>query len=359
MRNFKFKYIVKGFLFISIFCLITQGYLRINNKFYTETNYNVFLWEDIYKGESFDIVYVGDSQVFSGINPYIMDEVLNKNNFNLCAPAQRIMDSYYSLKEFYKYNTPEVVFLDIKNSRLYKSNNTSYSYNVFNQMKPSQDKYEYFFAIDGADYKLKLLFPFIGRGNIETIKNTAKYIYNKLFNNTEEASEIAAAELLPIRNHNYLGKGFLPYREGSRNVPPFMYSQIWHSGAVDSKTLNLYKKTIDLCKSNGSKVVLISMPYSDYFFRAMKNYDEYYSYVSELASTYDVDIIDFNFIRPDIYTPDKKYFYEGFHFTKEGADVFTTAVSGIILEYINNTFELDKYFLGSYEEVIKEREALK
>ena len=57
------------------------------------------LWSDFYSDDNIDYLYLGSSHVYCGIDPYILNDVNGKNNFNLSSHSQLLNGSYYLLKE--------------------------------------------------------------------------------------------------------------------------------------------------------------------------------------------------------------------------------------------------------------------
>ena len=75
-------------------------YSKIVKEFYKEPK------------NSLDIVFVGDSSVYTGISPMQLWEEHGIASYDLGLPTQRVWDSYYWIKEVFRYQKPKLIVID-------------------------------------------------------------------------------------------------------------------------------------------------------------------------------------------------------------------------------------------------------
>ena len=131
---------VVGFLLI-----LTMVMLKVNDVVAFKYTDGVTQMEEFYRQEkgSVDVLVLGSSHAFVNVNPAMLDEEFGIWAYDLCGSMQPMWNTYYYLKEALKYQTPQLVVLDVyrlveafpysKESKIVK--------NTYG-MKLSQNKYE-------------------------------------------------------------------------------------------------------------------------------------------------------------------------------------------------------------------------
>lgn len=102
------------FLTLMAIAFFLLGVKILNYLYWQEDEWSRILWHNYYKQtENIDYVYLGSSHVFCDLNPKILDEKNGKNNFNLATSSQRLIESYYLLKEADRKNKIENAYLEL------------------------------------------------------------------------------------------------------------------------------------------------------------------------------------------------------------------------------------------------------
>ena len=72
------------------------------------------MWEQLYKLDKNDVdmVFVGNSHVYNGINPAVIYEKSGIKSFDIATSNQDLFTSYYLLKEMFVRQDPSVVVMD-------------------------------------------------------------------------------------------------------------------------------------------------------------------------------------------------------------------------------------------------------
>lgn len=97
--------------FFILYHIDTKGYFNPDES----NNHTKKKWDTYYEfteENNVDIVLVGNSHLYSGINPKNLSNALGCNAFILASPGTNIADSYYALKEALKRTKPRVVVVE-------------------------------------------------------------------------------------------------------------------------------------------------------------------------------------------------------------------------------------------------------
>lgn len=88
-----------------------KGYFEPNQA----NNHTSRKWDSFYKfteTDTVDVVLVGNSHLYTGVNPKNLSAALGANCFILASPGTTIMDSYYCLKEALQRTHPKVAIIE-------------------------------------------------------------------------------------------------------------------------------------------------------------------------------------------------------------------------------------------------------
>ena len=69
--------------------------MYVQNYSWERNNWHYFYTEE----KNIDNLFVGSSHVYTGVNPFILDELNGDNNFNLAMASMRMNGCYYSILE--------------------------------------------------------------------------------------------------------------------------------------------------------------------------------------------------------------------------------------------------------------------
>ena len=72
------------------------------------------VWQDIYQNKNtVSYAFFGSSHVYCGINPMQIQQQTGKKAVLVSSGMQTLTESYYCMEEVLKYQTPEIVFVDL------------------------------------------------------------------------------------------------------------------------------------------------------------------------------------------------------------------------------------------------------
>ena len=108
-----------AFKFIVLFVIVASVVVYTDKKGYFEpdqsNNHTSRKWDSFYeftKKDTVDVVLVGNSHCYAGVNPKNLSAAIGATCFVLASPSTTIMDSYYCLKEALERTQPTVAIIE-------------------------------------------------------------------------------------------------------------------------------------------------------------------------------------------------------------------------------------------------------
>ncbi|MGI6161988.1 MAG: hypothetical protein ACOYJD_08145 [Christensenellales bacterium] len=330
MRNSKGRFFLKILLFLVIFVLAASmlGFALTPAESFTRLMLN-----DMYnQNGGIQVALVGASHALYGFDTHVIDAELDTNCFNLGSASQKAIDAYYLLKEMYRNdNKPELVVIELTYAMYTKFSgydNPTSSMILYDYYRPGVNKLEYLgAAFDTSDYANLFLKAYRYRSRFPEIirtlekKLTAEYLaYDPAFSSYNDES--------------YVSKGFVFHEGGFKQggmgrVTPYK----WDEKNLNADELGYLDRIIELCRSEGSEVVLISTPLPMATLLTLGNYSNVHTYFAAIAKKHGAQYFDFNLVRAELYArPDTDYFDTN-HLNGHGAAAFSTALSKVLAQY--------------------------
>lgn len=106
------KKTIKIISFLLLFALTIAGTLHALDFKYLDSTYKFDAFYNLPEN-SVDVLVLGSSHAYQGINTAVMWNEYGYAAFNLCGAAQPIWNTYYYLEEALKTQTPKVIILDV------------------------------------------------------------------------------------------------------------------------------------------------------------------------------------------------------------------------------------------------------
>lgn len=107
-----YKFLIfSAIIFTIVFYVDKKGYFTPDNK----NNHTLRKWDSFYNftnENDVDLLLLGNSHLYTGINPKNLSTALGINAFILASPGTNISDSYFSLQEALTRCTPKIVIVE-------------------------------------------------------------------------------------------------------------------------------------------------------------------------------------------------------------------------------------------------------
>jgi len=286
------KIIFKIALFLII---ISSLLLSVDSFFLDSTNPSVSSFNSLYEADknSTDIVFIGNSHLSKGIDPYIIDAKCKINTIKVNAGGIQIAQIYYNLLEILKHQSPKVIGLEIwpliesddKFNKLFNSKNKMRTYPFKGEYYkrfgyPKAKEISLIYSKSSMYYHMFNFFRFHEKWtDLDSVSNT---LQNRFLTSAKEV--------------NYNTTKVLWYLNSSR-VKKFKKRTFEKKDIYLSEPEKEYlKKIIDLSEEYNFELLLFTVPiYSEYYNKVKESIDstslDIYNYVKEYK---DVKFYDIN-----------------------------------------------------------------
>lgn len=223
------------------------------------------VWQDIYQNKNtVSYAFFGSSHVYCGINPMQIQQQTGKKAVLVSSGMQTLTESYYCMEEMLKYQTPEIVFVDLYAA--YKEF-TEINYTNLDCMRLSPSKVR--LAREGfSDTRLiDALFPLIREhSNWKEFDNFKENMKQK---HPESPYEFGFSGIdTKVSDEQYQG-----YLDMAYNPAPFVLRE---------QDEEMIQKIRRLGEKKQVKVVFILIPWLEEFTKTM-NYDSFVEEISRAA----------------------------------------------------------------------------
>lgn len=246
------------FLFAIVICYIDiKGYFNPNES----NNHTKRKWNSFYnfsEHQDVDILMLGNSHLYSGINPKNLSNALGCNAFILASPGTHIGDSYYGLKEALKHSSAKLVVIE------------TYGINNFNpyELKDGalSDQFKSFYARKDLVTKiLSLPFLFEAKNYFYALSNTLRN-HDFIFNDTTQLA--VNKKLMKQRKKKnkklYLGR-YVRFQTGIEQDVLDKYDSLGEPVQGKEYIYSSYSehyvdKIVDLCQKEGVELIFLTLP---------------------------------------------------------------------------------------------------
>lgn len=270
----KSKRVVKLIVFFIAFFAIGAFATKIlKEKFYFSIKINspeTEVWQEFYDLEknSIDVLFMGSSHVYNGINPVVFYEETGMRGFDFASSNQDLYMTYVYLQEALKYQKPEYVVLDgaMFNRGVFASQ--KYYEMSFDSMKWSKLKYDSLMEWKHMDPEQRIIDRFI-----PLLAYHSRWEELKFFDFSQKNLTTAINGYIPSKYTTMVMK--YEYDE---------YDPLWE---IPTLTRSYFEKISNLCFENDIELVLILIPDTTTRYGITEP-------VKMLAWDYDLTCIDYN-----------------------------------------------------------------
>lgn len=265
--------------------------------------------EEYYQQEKdFDVIFVGDCEVYENFSPIVLWEDYGINSYIRGSAEQYIWQSYYMLEDTLRYETPDVVIFNVQSLQFNESQSEAYNRMTLEGMKWSPSKIKAIQAsMKEEEHFLDYVFPILRYHTrwSDLSATDVTYMFRK-----KQVSH----------NGYYMRVDVKP----AENVPDGKVLADYSFGDNAWKYLDMMT---ELCEENGIKLVLIKAPSLYPYW-----YDEYEAQVEDYAAAHNLEYINFLELTDEIgidYSTDT--YDAGLHMNLSGAE----KLSGYLGKYLS------------------------
>jgi hypothetical protein len=274
-----FKLLILAVLVCGAVCYTDKkGYFESD----ASENHTERKWESYYKftqSNEVDIVMVGNSRLYTGINPTHLSNALGANCFCLASPGTNLSDAYYCLKEAISVCKPKIAIVETGTISNYDSHHTDDLFYI----------YRSFYARKNLVQKLTSMpLLFTPDHYLAAWSNTVRN-HSFIFEDEEQLKKnINHQNLLPDMGRLYLGR-YVRFNTGIEDSTLLKYDlpetpkEDGNNFAVGDEAREYLRKTVELCRENDIELIFLSIPI---YYKLTVNYEKKKAKLEQELSPY-------------------------------------------------------------------------
>ena len=350
MRSFKRR-------FIQCLCalLVFVGVVSCFSILLLKVDGTTFLTMYDYEREEqqIDLLFVGNSLCRSDINPYIIDENLGVNSFNLSKESVKLEGLRYLLQSQLPKKKIDKVVLVIDPVQLIEPEEDTvvlaalvpYIRNPFNMLQYSFDTTIKYGSFLDRFFPWRMFYEDHPGKMIDNLKYklSKEYCYEeklRLYNTSGEGS--------------YDGKGYgnhnIKIDETSIQLAKQEHIEITVDGNAFTQFKGKFNAIIEVCRNNGCEIIVIVPPHMRDIVINNPNYKISFEMIQSACDEIGIDCLNFCFAREEFLPQELEsdYYDAKCHLNGTGADMFSEFLSIVLLDYYAG-HGVEKYFYSLTE----------
>ncbi len=352
---------IKVIVFIVIFLILN---MLLNSILVKANGPSEVMWKDFRNTNEVDTVYIGSSFCQMTFNPYVLDEKLGWNSFNMGTPGQPLDQTREALKTaitekkikraILVFGIPSLELVQNSNARATFASAKKYGCSPLQKLK-----LDYEFVTDkenfNAETSLNYFFPWI----YNSVGWTAKEIKDNL--EIKESSENANENIKKVAGYmDYVGKGYA-YAHGVINYSeaPVMNTKNQYKGEKSEKAYDELAEMCKLCQENNVEFMVVNTPKAPYDIAAYGP-DDYFAVndrIAAICNKYNAAYYDFNLVSSELFTICPEYLSNFEHLNKEGSEAFCSAFARFIQlrdsgEDMSGYFYSEDQYMDSVKDIV-------
>ncbi len=304
---------VKTISFVVIISLCFAAFWGVFRFKYADGIYGWDKYQEQPKG-TVDVLVLGSSHAFEGINPAVLYGEYGIAAFDLCGSIQLMWNTYFFLQEALKTQSPKLVILE------------AYGVTKTNEFSDASRIIKNNYGISSLDQYLPSLMASVPSGELE------EYLWQ--FNQFHSRY----TELSPADFKKNLGEEqFVNWKGFGNNTGHTVFERPEFQNlnerlSLTGKTEIYYRKVIELCKEKGIPLLVVAAPYILTAEEQMR-----FNRAEAIAQEYDVPFINYNKIYDNLALDFATDFADPEHLNESGNIKFTEKLG----EYLIANYDLN------------------
>ena len=332
-KNKAINRLLKIAFFIALFAMINNLFTFVITPFCTSSTQ---MW-DYYRAkadERLDMVYVGTSACYEGIDPTIVDEETGLTSYNMGSNSQTYFCTYDALAAAIREHhiSQAVMSFDeyyLIDGQQHNAKSEAAFSRAQNRGAPITEYFPRMFSYmfnkeyAGTSFSVNYLFPWL-------VDRTV--LSNKVLEDEFKVKLGLKQPVISDTNNLRESDCFKPFHYTIDYDKLSVRSSSWNASKVSDEAVDEIRKIIELCQDNDVKLTFIVPPYptatilgqgSGYMSRIM--------YIKKILADYDgVNYYDFNMARSELYEHNSDYFKDETHMNVEGATAFSRSLGKLL-----------------------------
>ena len=265
---------------------------------------------------NYDVIYLGNSRVHFGINPYYVDSITKLNSYNFANGGADALDIMLTSKVYLQYHpAPRIAIISLDMGALTpnESLKTSFPYLFYLE----NDTISKYMQQAGFPTSMIKLFPFTKYSFFDEYNRTSLFVKGKTY---------------PEFDHN-IYKGFINIDREKNSKPAGVFNLSSFNGRLWNTAITYTRNAVTALQQKGTMVIFVSPPEKmDSRFKKMdfrKTTDSIYTSIAN-----EFHLTAFHFENSLLYTDD--YFIDELHLNEPGSRMYSIQLADSIKKLIGN-----------------------
>ncbi|MCD8098654.1 MAG: SGNH/GDSL hydrolase family protein [Lachnospiraceae bacterium] len=282
-----------------------------------------------------EVIFVGDCEVYANFSPMELYRQVGITAYVRGTPQQLIWQSYYVLKETFRYEIPKVAVLNVNSMRYSEPVSEAYNRLTIDRMRWSEEKVE------------------IIKASMTEEENFWSYVF-PILRYHSRFDELTSEDIEYLLHDEYSTFNGYQMNKEVRPVDTLPTERMLADYTFEDIDYDYLDRIRELCEENGVTLVLVKAP-SVYPYW----YDEYDAQIEDYAEEYGLDFYNFLDVVEEIgidYTTDT--YDEGLHLNLSGGTKLSTYFVQILSEkYDLTNYQTDEKVSAIYDEKLAQYDA--
>ncbi len=269
----KKRYIICFSACLAVFAVMLVFFSRLVEPKYMSLSREGNLIADYYTetdaGRTHDVIFIGDCEAYSSFIPPLMYEEFGFCSFVRGSPSQSMAQSYYLLKEVFKYESPDAIVFSVYGMTREGSASEAYNRMTLDGMRLS---YEKIAAVRESAY---------GDESILSYYLPLLRFHERIYGLTEDDFKYLFRRPAVSHNGYFMQKGIVPQSEPARDDAESAEMPL------PSENFICLDKMLALCRESGAELILVKTPTDSW------RYPWYDSWSAEIAEYAEENVISY------------------------------------------------------------------
>lgn len=331
MHNFKKACAATAALMVCV-VLITMSYIE---PYFHGTAY--FYQDSKERAElagELDTLICGASYGLRAIDPYILNEELDCNSYNLSGALQTMKGRYTLLKKEVERNDIHTVVMEVSAYALTRDREAEGiegDIHVLARMENIPERLAYFFQNFRPSEYAEMYYDTMNRG---------MHTWDLMLqgNMSDDMTE----------------RGFWPVETVDMTVSQSELPTIRHQETMEleqnTESVMYFEKCLSLCRENNIRLILVATPIDDRSLLRFDGLEEIRQWYTAYAQQYDLEFYDFNLLKTKMEDyPADTAFFDRFHLSESGSQTFSKQLCSLLLRAEDGE-DFSDLFYSSYDE---------
>ena len=304
---------VTSFVLVSILAIpLNNNILRYQHSYYKR-------FDPVFEaGPAYDVLFVGSSRTFRGINPYIIDSICHVNSFNAGKDAGHIPDFEMTIKGYLvNHPAPKLIVLTYDFTS-FSTPNEIFNYPLYYPLIENPVIEQTFKKYGYSTFMIKI-FPFLRVTLLDdfTKINGIKMLINHRYEGMD--------------TNEYIYKGYLA--NSNLHMDKSNIEKTQKRVYVGAESVSELQEIINMCKAKGIKLIVLYQP--EYRFNVEKSFSNSDSVINMITEMVNKDSVPY--LRHDTLEmcTDSMLFHDRSHLNINGAKVYSAILAKELKPYLS------------------------